>query len=329
MTQVEKYLPFALALLMPALSMFVNYFERFSSVGHTLLIIHYAQGIIFILVVWYLVRWMLFSQRSKGLLYRIAALFLLITIVLGTPALLPILYAQNIPGSDPYALSVFRTIIVTLLIIVLQYVFKYQRDRADLKMQNLSLQAENLKFQLETMKQQINPHFLFNSLNTLLDLVEGDNKDAAIQYIRNFSSLFRTVLQSAHHDMVPLKDELRFLRDYWSLLKVRFKEAIDLKVDIEPALKDYLIPPLSLQYLVENAIKHNEASPDKPLAIHIHNQKQALIVSNPVRLKKFPTPSARTGLKNLQQRIRLLTQKNIAYGEQNGHYKVEIPLMRR
>ncbi|MEQ9009063.1 MAG: histidine kinase, partial [Ekhidna sp.] len=169
----------------------------------------------------------------------------------------------------------------------------------------------------------INPHFLFNSLNTLLDLVEED-KEKAIQYIRSFSRIYRSVLQSAKYDFIALEDELKFLSEYWSLLKVRFHDAIDLSIDINANKMSSLIPPLSLQFLVENAVKHNEASSTNPLRIEIGESKNRLIVRNKINLKSS-VESEKLGLQNLQQRFSLL-HKPLEYKNENGHFIVSIPL---
>ena len=214
--------------------------------------------------------------------------------------------------------------LIAVIFNIILKVFKTQRERAALEMQNLELQAEKLKFQMETLKQQINPHFLFNSLNTLLDLIE-DDQQAAAKLVRSFSNLYRIVLQHTYKDFIELKDEISFLEDYWSLLKVRFKDAIQLKMDLNDDNFDYLIPPLSLQFLVENAVKHNQVSRKQPLTIVIYIENEWLIVKNKMNLLSYPVAGEQVGLKNLQQRFTLL-HKPIQYGAEGDYFIVKIPL---
>ena len=231
---------------------------------------------------------------------------------------------HGITSDVDVAVLVVRLTLMSLILNVIIRVFNSQREREKLRVENLELEAENLKFQVETLKQQINPHFLFNSLNTLLDLIE-DDQQAAMKYVRNFSNLYRIVLQSAKHDFIPLQDELQFLKDYWNLLQVRFKDAIQLKINIDSKKMDHLIPPLSLQFLIENAVKHNQASLDFPLVVEISDQDQSLMVTNQINPKDYPVPSGNVGLKNLQQRFSMLFQP-INYQKDGDYFKVSLPL---
>ena len=152
-----------------------------------------------------------------------------------------------------------------------------------------------------------------------------DDQQAAMKYVRNFSNLYRIVLQSAKHDFIPLQDELQFLKDYWNLLQVRFKDAIQLKINIDSKKMDHLIPPLSLQFLIENAVKHNQASLDFPLVVEISDQDQSLMITNQINPKDYPVPCVICGLKNLQQRFSMLFQP-INYQKDGDYFKVSLPL---
>lgn len=326
MSSAEKYLPFILALVAPAISIVSNNALSLWNQEFPLRLMRYAEASIFLLLLWFLNKYLINSidtlKQKVGLItYSVIANFILIaSICLVDFYLIP----NGIVGELGTAVLMIRLSLSSLIFIFILRILKHQRERAVLEVQNLELQAENLKFQMETLKQQINPHFLFNSLNTLLDLIEED-KEAAIRYVRNFSNLYRVVLQSINHDFIPLRDEIKFLNDYWNLLKVRFNDAIDLKLEIENQKNGHLIPPLSLQFLVENAVKHNQATNENPLVISIFQENNCLVVKNKINEISYPVTGEKVGLKNLQQRFTLL-HNPIKYGQEADYFIVRIPL---
>lgn len=325
MSKAEKYLPFILAVVTPLIGI-INNAEIPMNDTWTVMAFRYLEASSIILIIWYLNQWLLYSENklksTLGLTsYTIIGNGLVIIII---TALDYFFIALGFSADFPFWMPIVRISLAALIFNVILRVFKSQKERSKLELQNLSLQAENLKFQIETFKQQVNPHFLFNSLNTLLDLIEED-KDRAVKYVRNFSNLYRVVLQSSKHDFITLTDELKFLDDYWSLLKVRFNDAIALNIQIDKSKMDYLIPPLSLQFLVENAVKHNEATKKSPLLIEIVSSNSLLVIKNKIRPKPFPVESEKVGLKNLQQRFTLL-YKPVEYGIEDDQFIIRIPL---
>ncbi|NJM93348.1 MAG: histidine kinase [Cytophagales bacterium] len=230
----------------------------------------------------------------------------------------------SLSSSVPIWVVATRLIMASLIFAVFQQALKMTQQRESLYAQNLLLQTEKLKSELETMKQQINPHFLFNSLNTLIDLIEEDQKKA-VGFVRVFSNLYRIVLQSSRRDFVLLEDELAFLNDYWELLKIRFNGAVHLTVNISDEKHKVLIPPLSLQLLIENAVKHNKASTEDPLHIEVFETNDTLVIQNSINPKPFVSYSEGLGLINLQKRFSLLVAP-IAYGVDKDMFKVILPL---
>ncbi len=324
MSRSEKYLPFVIAFCVPALGIFYN--DVFGDeVAYHERVLYYLQVSAVLLGFWFFNKFLLrktasFSTRKKNSLLILANGFIIFSLVfLGTRGIPNTIE----PKSTPYIVGIRLGFLVLIFNIILR-VFEAQREKAELTYQNLLLQSENLKFQVETLKQQVNPHFLFNSLNTLLDMVENHNENA-VQYIRNFSNLYRVVLQSTKYDFVTLKDELDFLDNYWNLLTARFNEAISLTIDIPEGLEHASIPPLSLQLLVENAVKHNEATRESPLEIVIRGEKEHILVSNKIKPKGFPVKSEQVGLKNLQERFRLL-HKVMDWSKEGGYFVVRLPL---
>jgi len=186
------------------------------------------------------------------------------------------------------------------------------------------LREENLKYKYKTLKSQVNPHFLFNSLNTLSELVYEDAKQAD-SYIQKLSSIYRYVLENEDIELVPLKNEIDFVRHYFDLQKERDKDKIALTVDIDN-MEDCKIVPVSLQLLVENAIKHNSISLDKPLKINIKRQNDYLIVSNNIQRKSIIEPTTKTGLQNLKERVNLIMRKELIAEEKDNEFVVKLPI---
>jgi two-component system LytT family sensor kinase len=186
------------------------------------------------------------------------------------------------------------------------------------------LREEKLKFQYETIRNQVNPHFLFNSLNTLSSLINGNQ--IAENFIHQLSSIYRYVLENHNVETVSLENEMEFVKDYFSLQKIRNEEKVIL--DILPfEIKKYRILPVSLQILIENALKHNSATRDNPLRITISKEDDFIIVRNNLQKKLNIEASPGTGLKNLGERLRLITNKEMSVTETKNEFIVKIPLI--
>ncbi len=193
-------------------------------------------------------------------------------------------------------------------------------------LENKSLLAENMKTRFAALKNQVDPHFLFNSLNTLNSLIKI-NTEKAQEYVQQLSYVFRYTLQNK--ETITLSEELKFTQSYCSLMQIRYGESLRFIHQIDAKYYDYAIIPLSLQILVENAIKHNVVSNKQPLSITISTSEDLYIsVSNPIQLKKIPETGERIGLDNLAERYRLMWQKEICVYETEGVFEVKIPLIR-
>jgi hypothetical protein len=185
-------------------------------------------------------------------------------------------------------------------------------------------QLERIRAQaeLDALKAQLDPHFLFNSLNTLGHLVTSDAA-AARSFCDTLAEVYRYVLASRGRDLVPLAEELAFVRAYHRLLGLRFGTAIGLEVDGDAAA---LLPPLALQALVENAVKHNQLGPGSPLVVRIAVAADGVTVSNDVRRRTSARPSTGVGLRNLDERCRALTGRGLGLSERDGaRFTVFVP----
>ncbi len=189
------------------------------------------------------------------------------------------------------------------------------------------LKKENLQSQLDSLKSQINPHFLFNSLSTLSSLVAEDAAKAE-QFIEELASVYRYLLQTNEQPLTTLEQELHFIRAYFNLLQMRFGQSIGLEIAIDTRYHAFLLPPLTLQLLVENAVKHNAALPTRPLLIRIYSDEaNNLFVLNTLQKKTNLVPSNQTGLQNIATKYRLLKQAEVVVKQTDTHFQVLIPLI--
>jgi len=189
------------------------------------------------------------------------------------------------------------------------------------------LKRESLQTQFESLKNQVNPHFLFNSLNSLSSLIEEDT-DRAEQFVQEMSQVYRYLLQTNDKPLTTLGIELDFIKAYFYLLKTRFSEGLKEEISIPGKYLDWQIPPLTLQLLVENAVKHNVVSSAKPLTIKIFiNTNNELIVANNLQKKSQSVLSNKIGLENIAVKYRLLNQGEIVITETAGSFEVKVPLI--
>ncbi|MCC9136578.1 sensor histidine kinase [Pontibacter silvestris] len=187
------------------------------------------------------------------------------------------------------------------------------------------LEKASIASQYESLKAQVNPHFLFNSLNVLTSLVETDQKQA-VKFIRKLSEVYRYVLDSRQKEVVPLLEELHFLNSYIYLQKIRHAEALQVQNDI-PLEPNLMIVPLALQMLLENAIKHNIALEEEPLRVHLYLDDDYLVVQNNLQEKRIREESTGVGLPNIQSRYTYLTSKKMQIQATAQDFVVKLPLL--
>lgn len=185
---------------------------------------------------------------------------------------------------------------------------------------------EKLKADYRVLQNQVNPHFLFNSLNVLISEIKHNPK-TAVEFTRKLSKVYRYVLQSKNHDLIALNKELEFIESYIFLHKVRIGDALEYSVNISEETLQMQIPPLTLQILMENAIKHNVANEENVLKISIKSDDDnKLVVSNNLQAIEN-ADSTYTGLSNLSKRFELLKKDGFTYGENKNNFVVTIPLI--
>lgn len=205
--------------------------------------------------------------------------------------------------------------------------FYFARWRVTVK-EAEELKKANVFSQLESLKNQVSPHFLFNSLNTLSSLIEED-QEQAVKFVNQLSRVYRYLLQSNEKQLTTVKDEVDFLVAYFFLLKTRFGEGLTLSIDLSDGVFQSSIPPLTLQILVENAVKHNVVSVSKPLAITITScDEDHICVENNLQKKTLNVVSNGMGLSNIAAKYKLLNKPAIDVDDKVGSFKVTLPLIK-
>ena len=189
------------------------------------------------------------------------------------------------------------------------------------------LEKEKLWAQLENLNQQVPPHFLFNTLNSLSSLITEDPAEAD-RFLNEMTKVYRYLLDNNKTELVSLQTEIKFIHSFYQLLKLRYDEGVELACDIPSGFENYQIPPLTLQLLLENAVKHNITSRNQPLQIMIMvTEDGRLVIKNNLQRKMKKPVSHRIGLENIAIKYELMQQGEIIVKEENGYFIVSIPLI--
>jgi sensor histidine kinase YesM len=218
--------------------------------------------------------------------------------------------------------TILISFVISLIFTAIGFFFAWKNSviRAE------KLKVEMMAYKYESLRNQINPHFLFNSLNVLSDLVY-DDQAMAVKFIRQMSDLFRYVLDSRDKELVPLKDELDFISSFTFLLKTRFEEKLIIEIDVQANPEEYIVP-MTLQLLIENAVKHNEVSEAFPLLISIRKNNDYLEVENELRPKNVGDDSKKTGLKNIIQQFAFFSDRPIEIIPSEEKFLVRVPILK-
>ncbi len=249
-----------------------------------------------------------------------------------TFVLVSLLFTWLWKGKLPSDLSSFLywnarfAIIVSCSIAFILTTVSFLRNWKQSSVEAQRLNTELMTYKYESLRNQVNPHFLFNSLNVLSDLVYED-QDQAVKFIRQLSDLYRYVLDSREREVVPLREELDFIDSFGYLLKTRFEDKLQLTIDV-PSSADERIVPMSLQNLLENAVKHNEVSTQFPLHVKIIREGNRIVVTNPLRKINVGEDSKMTGLKNIRARYEVLSDEDLIVMEDDGVFSVSLPILK-
>jgi sensor histidine kinase YesM len=186
--------------------------------------------------------------------------------------------------------------------------------------------ANSANAQFESLKNQLDPHFLFNSLNVLSALID-ENPEQAQKFTASMSKIYRYILEQKDKELVSVEEEIEFAKTYTALLKTRFEDSVDFKFEVSEEVKKLFVVPLSLQLLLENCIKHNFATSTKPLSIKIYSENGMLLIENNLQERESGKESSGIGLANIVQRYYLLTNKNVFVEKTDQYFRVKIPIL--
>ena len=235
-------------------------------------------------------------------------------------------YTGNVLTYTSLPITLVIAQIISAIGLAFQLAIEQVENSRHLTAENEALKREQLQARYESLKQQLSPHFLFNSLSTLGELIH-DEPRAAELFVEEMAHVYRYLLRHGEQAAVPLHEELGFLQSYAYLLRMRFGEGMQLEIDLPAHIQHRLLPPLALQLLLENAVKHNAVSRRKPLAIHIDFVAPATLRVRNTRVSRLtPEPSSGIGLHNLTNRIRLLNQQRLLVEQTPEAFIVYLPL---
>ncbi|WP_420572689.1 2TM domain-containing protein [Kordia sp.] len=220
----------------------------------------------------------------------------------------------------------FRALLITIVFSVFFHAIYFYKELQKKKVTEQKIIAGTASAQFDALKNQLDPHFLFNSLNVLSSLID-ENPRQAQKFTSGLSKVYRYVLEQKNKELVTVDEELKFAKTYMSLLKMRFEDSIIFEAPEAASNPESKVVPLSLQLLLENAVKHNRVTPSKPLHIKIYEDKGNLIIQNNLQEKQIVKKSSGVGLSNITQRYNLLTQRQVYINKTASDFQVAIPML--
>ena len=270
----------------------------------------------------------MFTETAKLILFQVSVLSVFVILVeLAEIFVIEKFFKISLTRNEKSSLMVIALIITFMISAIYASAAFFIQWKQNL-LRSQALEKANLEARYDTLRNQVNPHFLFNSLNTLLMLVQ-DNPVAS-RYVESISEIMRYMLQTRDKDAVLLRDELKIARDYVFIQQSRFGDKLNVDFDVPESFYHYAIPPLALQMLLENAVKHNVVSKENPLFVRVFvAENLLLVVENTVKDKIDKDASTGVGLENIQNRYLHLTGKNIFVRRDAGKFTVMLPLFEK
>ena len=219
-------------------------------------------------------------------------------------------------------------LVITLIVSLFLHAFYFYKALQDTRVKEQKIIAGTASAKFDALKNQLDPHFLFNSLNVLTSLIEEDPYQAQ-KFTTSLSKVYRYVLEQKNKDLVSVDEELQFAKTYVRLLKMRFEDSIVFDIPEKSTNPEAKIVPLSLQLLLENAVKHNIVTASKPLHIKVTEEDGMLVVSNNLQEKQVVRKSSGVGLQNIKQRYNILTDRKVVINETASDFSVRLPMLTR
>jgi sensor histidine kinase YesM len=285
----------------------------------------------FALLMWYVNIYIFSYQSERSPKRQISYPRLINSLLIGIGVMFGLAWIQQLILSHinfgPVMLMIeVRGILINLVFYMFLQLLQQNYENQYVNMELERMKNDNLGAQYELLKQQVNPHFLFNSLNTLKAMVETSDSES-VDFILKLSNFYRYTLESRKLDLIKVADEMEIVKAYLFLQNARFEGGFTFTNELDEQVQETLIPPFTLQLLVENCIKHNVVSQDKPLHIRLYAEAGQIIIENPIRLKTGDQDSTGVGLKNVQQRYHHLLEKQVQIINDGNLFQVKLPLI--
>jgi len=304
-------------------------------------IFYYCSAFFLFMLAWESNDWLVKRQQSKnggGLDLAKGLNILLINLAICLPISALVYYLAifqfdqicKIDADTPwlrFRIDFFRAAILGFALIIFNLLYHSLQQKKEMENKMNDLQKEIMTSKYKSLKNQISPHFLFNSLNTLTSLMYED-RDLASDFVSRLATCYRYILDNREEDLVSLEKELSFLDSFIFMMNIRHEGALSITTHISVNPQNFVIPTLSLQMLVENALKHNYYSKEKPLEISIFSiKKNSITVQNNLHVRKQKEESTKLGLKNIEKRYSFYSNQKVTVETENGYFKVTIPLL--
>lgn len=285
----------------------------------------------FAVVMWYVNLYMLAWYSKKTIKQKLSYNRLFITLGIGIVIMFGLAWVQqqiltHISFGPVMLMVEVRGLLINLICYMSLHLLQQNYENRHVTMQLEQMKNDNLAAQYELLKQQVNPHFLFNSLNTLKAMVESHD-DEAVDFILKLSNFYRYTLESRKSDLIKVSDEMGIVSAFIFLQNARFEGGFTFTNLLEGAVLQTLIPPFTLQLLLENCLKHNVVSLDKPLHIRLYQEGDKIVLENPVQLKSGDRHSLGVGLENINLHYKHLLEKNIEIIDDTIIFKIKLPLI--
>lgn len=314
--------------------------SSFSRLPFKAAILNWSVSLFFSIVNWFINRAILIALRKQYpnfkddtkriiIFFSAISLGVIATDFLGSKILLTIFRNLGMKNANitTRPQDLVAIIIITIMIMAIyEAVYYYARLKKSIKKEEQTKQIM-IQAQLDALKNQAQPHFLFNSLNTLRDIVDQNSKEEIKEFVDNLSGIYRFILEAGNTNIISLREEIKFAKSYIHIQSERFGDNLKVNWNIDETKLNSMIIPMSLQLLIENAIKHNVVSRSKPLIIDIDTNDEYLVVQNKIQPKSTKVASTKIGLQNIEKRYSLISEKTPVIKNDGSDFIVSLPLL--
>ena len=263
---------------------------------------------------------------------RISILLLGISVTIVTVDFIGVTLASFLLDSVSYDFqerirSLVITIVLTAMVMAMyEAIYFFIQLKNSIQEEERAKQAV-IQAQLDALRNQAQPHFFFNSLNALRDIIDESPKEDAKNFVDNLSEIYRFILEAGNANLISLRNELKFAKSYMHVQSERFGDNLKFNWNVPDSLLDSMIAPMSLQLLMENAIKHNVVSKAKPLEINVNAIDKYIVIANRIQAKSTQLPSTKLGLKNIEKRYELISDKPVRISNDGHQFSVSLPIL--